>query len=96
MSLNSSDRPKQLERDPLAAQQLIFPGSYVQDDFRPMNMKNIALLPREVLVPVFDLNASGAQTLDQNINVAVLILVAATRKHDDAVYSPTLGHTLFT
>src|SRR5437879_1033507 len=94
MSLDSPDRPEKLERDPLAAQQLIFPGPYVQNDLRPMDMKNIGSLPREVLVPVFDLNAGGAQALDQNINVAVIVLDPLSRKHDDALYPPVLGHTL--
>jgi hypothetical protein len=95
MSLNPSDRSEKLERDPLTAQQLIFSPSYISDEFRPVDMKNVASLTREVLVPALDLDAGFANTLDQNVNVAILILIAVTREHDDAAYSPFLGHMLF-
>jgi len=94
MSLYPSDRSEKLERDPLTAQQLIFSPSYVCDEFRPVDVKNIASLTREVLVPALDLDPGIANTLDQNVNVAILILIAVTRKHDDAVDSPFLGHML--
>jgi hypothetical protein len=48
-----------------------------------------------MLVPALDLDAGIANTLDQNVNVAILILIAVTREHDDAVHSPFLGQMLF-
>src|SRR5882757_6885581 len=95
MSLNPSDRSEKLERDPLTAQHLIFSPSYVRDEFRPVDMKNVASLTREVLVPALDFDAGIANTLDQNVNVAILIFIAVTRKHDDAAYSLFLRHMLF-
>jgi len=62
------------------AQQLIFRPSYVCDEFRPVDVKNIASLTREVLVPALDLDPGIANTLDQNVNVAILILIAVTRE----------------
>lgn len=95
MSLNPSDRSEKLERDPLTAQQLIFSPSYICDEFRPVDMKNVASLTRELLVPALDLDSGIANTLHQNVNISVFILIAVTREHDDALYSLSLGRMLF-